>query len=571
MRFLPCKLFLLCVFFPAAIHAQTHRLSVFVTDGGRVASADNRILCSAPHATVCTGTYGGGERVTLTATPQTGRHVFAGWDGDCAGNTASTTVVLDANKNCHAVFGTRSGGALQVAAGRDYTCAVFGGSVHCWGYNEEGQLGDGTLSGRTTPTVVAGISDAAAVAAAHGEDSGHACAVLGNGGVRCWGNNLGGQLGDGTRVTRTTPTTVNGIGNAAAISAGDFHTCAVLKNGRVSCWGANDYGQLGDGSLTDRTTPVTVNGISAAVAVATGADHSCAALASGGVLCQGGNESGQLGDGTTDDREEPTAATGVSNAVAVAAGAFYTCAVLGNGGVSCWGYNESGQLGNGTADFNPYSTPAAIASISNAVAVAAGASHACAVLANGGVSCWGHNDHGQLGDGTQTRSTTPVEVVSISNAVDVTAGSSHTCAVLADGTMRCWGRGEEGQLGTGAVPAFHLTPTAVVLQLRALALGAPRDHIARVGALFNLTPPVAGGIPTRWEISQLPSWAKFSTATGTLYGIPPLSADGSTTTGIVITAHDATTSSTYGPLTITTLVPKPVDLRLRLFLEGPLQ
>ena len=224
-----------------------------------------------------------------------------------------------------AVSGLESG-VGAVFAGGEHTCALTsGGAVLCWGYNGYGQLGDGTTANRLTPVAVSGLASGV-VAVVVGRN--HTCALTSAGAVRCWGWNGNGQLGDGTPSNRSTPVEVTGLGSGViAVAAGEQHTCAVTSGGAVQCWGRNSSGQLGDGTTTNRLTPVAVSGLgSGVVAVVGGGLHTCAVTSGGAVLCWGWNDSGQLGDGTRGtDRLTPVAVSGLGRGViAVAAGYNHT-------------------------------------------------------------------------------------------------------------------------------------------------------------------------------------------------------------------------------------------------------
>jgi len=423
-----------------------------------------------------------------------------------------------------------------ISAGGNHTCAITdGGAVKCWGYNGQGQLGDGTSVNSSTPKDVSGLSSGVAAISA---GANHTCTVTTSGGVKCWGANYAGQLGDGTATNRSSPVDVSGLSSGVvAISAGGQHTCALTSTGGSKCWGANFSGQLGDGTTTDRSTPVDVSGLtSGVVAISAGGPYTCALTSTGGVKCWGDNGRGQLGDGTTTNSSTPVDVVGLSFGVsAISAGdEKHTCAVTTSGGATCWGFNGSGQLGNGTLADSPVpvdvvsdlgsgvaeidaggfhtcgvtssggakcwgagtsgqlgngfpgtdsSTPVGVAGLSTGVgALSAGESHSCALTTDGGIECWGYNGFGQLGDGTTTNAFSPIGVVGLSSSsiLSISAGGSHTCAVTSTGSVKCWGLNTSGQLEDGTTKT-SATPTQVSnLPPGILAVAAGGQHTCAI-------------------------------------------------------------------------------------------
>jgi alpha-tubulin suppressor-like RCC1 family protein len=350
--------------------------------------------------------------------------------------------------------------AAEKPAGSEHTCAVVvAGGVKCWGANGSGQLGDGTHVNRNAPVDVSGLSGGVAAVVAGSE---HTCAMTTAGAVGCWGANASGQLGDGSNVNRSTVVNVPGLsGGVTAIAAGSEHTCAVVGGG-VKCWGANASGQLGDGTRVNRNTPVTVPGLSAGVTgIVAGSEHTCALTTTGAIWCWGANASGQLGDGTNVNRNAPVNISGLPGGVAaIVAGSEHTCAQTSGGVMGCWGANASGQLGDAT-NVNR-NAPVNVAGLSGGVAeIAAGSEHTCALTRGGTMGCWGANASGQLGDGTHANRNVAVNVSGLSGGVTaIVAGSEHTCAMTTGGAVACWGANASGQLGDGT-NANRAAPTSV--------------------------------------------------------------------------------------------------------------
>jgi alpha-tubulin suppressor-like RCC1 family protein/serine/threonine protein kinase len=333
--------------------------------------------------------------------------VSADGKASCWGNNDHGQLGISAE---HAAAPAALGVAAQfvaITAGASHTCAISrDGAAWCWGADDRGQSGGPSLRPKLAPTRVA---DAHVFWAITAGDA-HTCALDAYGVPWCWGSNDRGQLGEPSITGTAAPVLVGkGAIRFASIAAGSNFTCGLTASGRVSCWGENGGGQLGDGSNFDRSLPAAVTSVAFA-AIAAGSNHTCGITADGDAYCWGRNGFGQLGDGGNLDRNTPVRVRGGTRFTSITAGANHTCAVAVDGTAYCWGQNTSGQLGTGGAA--DASQPAPVADGHAFASIDAFASHTCGITVRGEALCWGNNAENQLGDGTQTQHARPVPVAS---------------------------------------------------------------------------------------------------------------------------------------------------------------
>jgi alpha-tubulin suppressor-like RCC1 family protein len=360
------------------------------------------------------------------------------------------------------------------AGGYAYSCTLTDeNEVYCWGYAQDGRLGDGQNStNRTSPVrVLAGEAVAADSDGGYlanilqvSTGRGHACAIANSGNVYCWGDSQSGKLGDGQEaVDRLTPVRVLAgeavaadvdegyLTNIRYISVGAGSTCVISSTENLYCWGFGGFGELGDGQgSSNRSTPVRVL-----------AGEAVAADASAGYL---------------------------TNIKSISTGGYYsTCAVSNGGNAYCWGNQSSGALGNNVSSgeedtpVRVHAGEAAIADsdggyLSNIAQISSGYMYGCAISNGGNMYCWGNPSHGKLGDNqNSTNRLTPVRVHAgeavaadsdagyLTNIKYMSAdGSYHTCAISNSGNTYCWGDSDIGQLGDGQNTVDKFVPTRVL-------------------------------------------------------------------------------------------------------------
>ncbi|HUO61908.1 MAG TPA: RCC1 repeat-containing protein [Candidatus Bathyarchaeia archaeon] len=387
------------------------------------------------------------------------------------GNNSTTGSLVPVAVNTAGVLNGKT--ATAIGSTLFNACTVADGKAYCWGHNSTGELGNGTpATDSTVPVAVdtSGVLNGLTVTDITTNDYGEECAIA-NGNSYCWGFNPNGEVGNGSQTDQYVPVQSQGIGifggpAVTSVASGWENSCAVA-NGKVYCWGDNSYGQLGNNSTISSLVPVAVDtsGVLSGktiTAVSAGVFGACA-IASGQVYCWGWNNYGQLGNGTTTDAHVPVAVntSGVLNGktvTAISVGYWSTCAIA-SGQSYCWGYNNDGELGNNstTASTVPVATYTAgvlSGKTVTAISQADNGWQTCAV-ASGAAYCWGYNNDGQLGNNSLTTSLVPVAVytagvLSGKTITAISTGDFHTC-VIASGKAYCWGYNNDGQLGNNSV------------------------------------------------------------------------------------------------------------------------
>lgn len=346
--------------------------------------------------------------------------------------------------------------ASSVVTGNLHTCALdTEGRAWCWGENENGQLGDGTTTPRTTPTPVAGdlrfISLAAALV--------HTCGVTTDSTAYCWGNAQYGRIGNGSSGAAnniTTPTRISGDLKIKMISNASSNTCAVTVDGVGYCWGFGTTGRVGNGELVHQLEPVQVSGGHVFTEIQSAHHHTCGLTTDGKAWCWGNPSLGRLGHGsTTGDYADVPVPVDQGDLVftSMSASTSSSCALTVDGDAWCWGHNGevSTRLGNGTVDEAiPYPVP--VLGGHKFIEVTVGDFHACGLTAEGNAWCWGRGLNGRRGDGVtaEENALEPVPVGGNLLFKTINTKKDHTCGVTFEGKVYCWGlNGTSQRLGVG--------------------------------------------------------------------------------------------------------------------------
>ncbi len=388
------------------------------------------------------------------------------WGDNDSGQLGDSNVTSSKSSvpaNVKTLDGDNLTGVVAIAAGSYHTCALKAKAVMCWGDNGSFRLGNSTVTASKSNVPVkvkvkaqdglADLTGVAAISAGHY----HTCVLMADSSVMCWGDNGSGQLGDGTKTSSSVPVNVlstkagdSALTGVAAISAGDSHTCALMTDKTVKCWGDNGSFRLGNSDVTSSNSKVPVNvkapdgvaDLTGVIAISAGTAHTCASR-NKSVVCWGDNGSFRLGNSelTASKSKVPVKVKALDGAdipgvAAISAGHYHTCALTGDS-VICWGDNDSGQLGDGTTaskssvPVNVIATKSGGSALTGVAAISAGDSHACALMTDGSVKCWGDNGSFRLGNSEVTassKSNVPVNVKMPNDTADLAGGADNSAS-----------------------------------------------------------------------------------------------------------------------------------------------
>eukprot|EP01124_Arcella_intermedia_P025572 TRINITY_DN4597_c0_g1_i1.p1 TRINITY_DN4597_c0_g1~~TRINITY_DN4597_c0_g1_i1.p1 ORF type:complete len:514 (-),score=118.61 TRINITY_DN4597_c0_g1_i1:43-1584(-) len=310
--------------------------------------------------------------------------------------------------------------------------------------------------------------------------------ILANNQLYGWGNNWCGQLGIRNTTNQSTPQKIEFKGNPVQIALGGEHTIILTSRTLYAC-GQNDRGQLGLGNTANQVIPTEIKEISGnTLKVSCGENHSIALLSDGSLYGWGYNEYGQLGIGNTSNQTIPTKLLAIQNKVLqVECGGNFSMALTCEGLLYCWGENDKGQLGIGSNSNEP--TPQRVLGLTNVIQLSCGYSHVLALTKDGQLFSWGHNGDGRLGLGNNTNLSVPTKITTIpSKILQIACGGQHSMALCSDGSLYSWGWNAYGQLGIGNTQNQSLPKKVIGISERIREIRCGYSHSMVITTRDNL-------------------------------------------------------------------------------------
>jgi alpha-tubulin suppressor-like RCC1 family protein len=318
------------------------------------------------------------------------------------------------------------------------------GTLWAWGDNIYGQLGDGTKTSRTQPQQVGKDNNWVALSVGNTYN----LALKTDGSLWAWGLNTNGQLGDGSTVNRTSPIQIGTVKTWSKIFAGAYHSMAIRSDGSLWAWGNNSDGQLGDRTTTNRLNPVKIGTDTKWTQISTGSFHTLGLKSDGSLWAWGWNVEGEMGDSSTISKDRPIQIGEETQWTKISGSLGFSLGIKADGTLWSWGSNKFGQLGLG--DTLNRLKPVRVGLDSNWVEINSGIYHSIGLKSDGSILVWGSNNFFQLGDSGSNMSKSPVKVSSKLDVwLNISAGKNHTLGLKTTGTLLAWGSNAFGELGIG--------------------------------------------------------------------------------------------------------------------------
>lgn len=332
-----------------------------------------------------------------------------------------------------------------------YTEPSIPGYLWAWGINDDGELGLSDTVSRSSPVRVGALSSWIRIRIDDGRDGlvGASVALRDDGTIWGWGSNRYGNIGDGTIVGKSSPVRIGTMSDWRYITINDESAFAINESNELWAWGDNTAGALGLGDTIHRSSPVQVGTLTDWCTVDNYHGHGFGIKTDGSLWAWGDNGEGYLGLGDISNRSSPVRVGALNNWAKIATGTYFTLAIKTDGSLWSWGENGYGQLGIGSTTHK--SSPVQVGTLTDWAQVSTGIWAALAIKTDGSLWAWGYNNFGQLGIGNTQNRSSPVRVGSLTDWKYVEIGDYVTLATKIDGSLWAWGRGTYGALGLGTL------------------------------------------------------------------------------------------------------------------------